>query len=96
MHKRKEIISNQLQFKEEITKFLRAEYSDLKKEIKGIKSKDPDIVAGKNSLISKSKKLNINEQINKLFISYKNIRPEYYAWWDEIGEQVLKLKYTDK
>lgn len=95
MHKRKEIIANQTQFKEEIIKALKAEFRELKKDINNINSKDPEIILGKNSLLDKSKKIKINDEINKLFISWKNVYPAFYAWWDEMGEQVLKLKYID-
>lgn len=95
MHTRKEIITNQTQFREEIVDFLKKEFRQLKKDIVSIKSKDPEILSGKNSLLSKSKNIKINEEINKLFISWKNITPNFYAWWDEINEQVLKLKYIE-
>jgi len=96
MHTRKEILENQEKYKEEITKFLKQEFRELRRDIEKIKSDDPAIVAGKNSLLAKSKKVKVNEEISKLFISWKNIYPAYYAWWDEKAEQVLKLRYTDK
>ncbi len=95
MHSRKEIIENQTKFREEIVKFLKVEFNQIRKEVNGIKSKDPEIVAGKKSMLEKSKKVQINEEINKMFLSWKNIRPNFYAWWDEEYQQVVKLKYID-
>lgn len=95
MHKRKEIIENQGKFSSEISAFLRAEFRQIKKDLKKVDSIDPDILAGKASLVQKSQKIKINEEIFKLFISPKNIRPEWYAWWDELSEQVIKIKYID-
>ncbi len=95
MHKRKDIILNQTQYKEEIIAGLKSEFKQMKKELAKINSKDPVILAGKKSLIEKSQKLKVNEEINKLLISWKNITPQHYAWWDEIEGQVLKLKYSD-
>lgn len=95
MHKRKEIIQNQNQFRQEIIIALKAEFKQLNTDIRKIKSKDPDIVAGKLSMLNKYKKVKIMEEINKLFISWKNPTPVFYAWWDEVNEQVIKLKYID-
>jgi len=95
MHTRKEIIDNQTKFYYEIVKGLKAEFKQIKRELNRIKTKDPDILAGKNSLLKKSEKININKEVDKFFISWKNTNPPWYAWWDEINEQVLKLKYID-
>lgn len=95
MHKRKEIIANQTKFYYEIAKSLKSEFKQLKRELNRINSKDPAIIAGKNSLLQKSEKININKEIDKFFISWKNTTPTWYAWWDEENEQVLKLKYID-
>lgn len=95
MHKRKDIILNQEQFRKEIIKGLKNEFSQLKRDLKKIDSTNPEIVAGKKSLLQKSQKIKINNEINKFFISSKNIYPAWYAWWDVVNEQVLKLKYID-
>ncbi len=95
MHKRKEIIENQTKFRNEIVDYLKIEFRELKKDINKINSQNTDIIAGKNSLLQKAQKIKINEEINKLFISWKNIYPKWYAWWDLENEQVLKLKYID-
>ena len=69
MHKRKEIIANQTKFYYEIAKSLKSEFKQLKRELNRINSKDPAIIAGKNSLLQKSEKININKEIDKFFIS---------------------------
>ena len=96
LHTRKQIIENQTQYREEITKSLKEEFTELKKELRKLKTEDPTILSHKKKLLEKSQQVNITKEINKLFISWKNIYPNFYAWWDESGQQVLKLKYDDK
>lgn len=95
MHKREDILVNQNKFRAEIVKYLKSEFKLLRQEIKKIKSVDENIAAGKKSLLEKSAKVNVNAEIDKFFISWKNVIPVWYAWWDEESEQVLKLKYID-
>jgi hypothetical protein len=92
MKTRDEIIKNQIQFREEIFKNLKIEYKSLKEELKKIDSKHPEIVAAKEKLMEKTKMVNIVEEIEKLFISWKNSSPTYIAWWDEQSQQVIKIK----
>jgi hypothetical protein len=92
MKTRDEIIKNQIQFREEIFKNLKIEYKSLKEELKKIDSKHPEIVAAKEKLMEKTKMVNIVEEIEKLFISWKNSSPTYIAWWDEETQQVIKIK----
>lgn len=95
MKTRDEVIKNQIQFREEIVKNLKVEYKSLKEELKKIDSKHPEIVAAKEKLMEKTKMVNIVEEIEKLFISWKNPTPHYFAWWDEETQQVQKIKYDD-
>lgn len=96
MKTREEIIQNQIKFREEIFKTLKAEYKDLKDELKKIDSKHPEIVKAKEKLMEKTKMVNIVEEIEKLFISWKNTTPHYVAWWDEDNQVVNKIKYDNK
>lgn len=96
MHTRKEILENQKKFYQEISNGLKVEFKQIKRELNKIKTEDPEILSGKNSLLKKAEKININKEIDKFFISWKNTNPTWYAWWDEINEQVIKLKYIDK
>lgn len=93
---RDEIIQNQIKFREDIFKFLKAEYKQLKEELKKIDSTHPEIVAAKERLMEKTKMVNIVEEIEKFFISWKNTTPQYVAWWDEQSQLVVKIKYDDK
>lgn len=93
MKTRDEIIKNQIEFREQIVKILKIEYKSLKEELKKIDSKHPEIVAAKEKLMEKTKMVNIVEEIEKLFISWKNSTPNYVAWWNEETEQVEKIKY---
>lgn len=95
-HTRKQIIENQSQYKEEITDFLKKEFSEMKKELKKIKTKDKEVIAGKEKMLERAKRVNISKEINNYFISWKNIYPKFYAWWDDNSKQVIKLKYDDK
>lgn len=92
MKTRDEIIKNQIQFREEIFKFLKFEYKSLKDELKKIDSTHPEIIAAKEKLMEKTKMVNIVDEIEKLFISWKNPTPNFLAWWDEENQQVVKIK----
>lgn len=96
MKTREEIIQNQVKFREEIFKYLKQEYKSLKEELKKIDSKHPEIVAAKEKLMEKTKMVNIVEEIDHLFISWKNTTPNFVAWWDEENQVVVKIKYDDK
>lgn len=95
MHSRKQIMVNQAQFRDEIVAWIKNDFKDLKRQILSIKPIDPEIEAGKSSLVTKSKNININVEISKFFISPKNLYPEFYAWWDEQNEEVRRIKYID-
>lgn len=95
-HTRKQIIENQKLYRDEIVKVLKVEFTEAKKELRKIKTEDKIIMSHKKKLLERTKDININKEINKLFISWKNITPNFYAWWDEVSQQVLKLKYEDK
>lgn len=96
MRTRDEIIQNQIKFRDEIFKTLKLEYKSLKDELKKIDSKHPEIVAAKEKLMEKTKMVNIVDEIERLFISWKNPTPNFVAWWDEEGQVVVKIKYDDR
>ena len=96
MHKRKQIIENQKKFRKEIIDSLKAEFKETKKELSEIQTEDKFIREEKEKLSKKFSKIKILEELEKLFISEKNIYPNYYAWWDEVNTQVVKYKYKDK
>lgn len=95
-HTRKQIIENQNQYREEIIEYLKKEFSEMKTELKKIKTKDKEVIAGKEKMLERAKRINISKEINNYFISWKNVYPKFYAWWDENSKQVIKLKYEDK
>jgi len=96
MHKRKQIIENQKKFRKEIIDSLKAEFKETKKELSEIQTEDKFIREEKEKLSKKFSKIKILAELEKLFISEKNLYPNYYAWWDEINTQVIKYKYKDK
>jgi regulator of replication initiation timing len=96
MHKRKQIIENQKKFRKEIIDSLKAEFKETKKELSEIQTEDKFIREEKEKLSKKFSKIKILAELEKLFISEKNLYPNYYAWWDEINTQVVKYKYKDK
>jgi len=93
MHSRKQILENQKKFKKEIVDSLKVEFKQAKRELAKIETKDKVVNLEKEKLTNKFNKIKISEQIEKLFITEKNIYPNYYAWWDEENIQVIKLKY---
>ncbi len=95
-HTRKQIIENQTNFRKEIVQSLTNEFREIKRDLKRIKTEDQLVLKYKKKQLDRTKNLNILSEINKFLISYKNIRPNFYAWWDEINQQVIKLKYEDK
>jgi hypothetical protein len=95
MHNRKDILENQKKFKEEISLWLKNDFKSLRKELNSIESEDKLIVDAKSNLESKFKKIKVQSEIDKLFISYKNVYPKFYAWWDENNQEVIKYKYKD-
>jgi polyhydroxyalkanoate synthesis regulator phasin len=96
MHIRKQIIENQKKFRKEIVDSLKLEFKEAKKELAEIKTEDKTIKEEKQKLENKFNKIKISQEIEKLFITEKNLYPNYYAWWDETNKQVSKLKYKDK
>ena len=96
MHTRKQIIENQKKFHKEISSSLKAEFKQTKKELSEIQTNDKVIKEEKQKLENKLNKIKIAKEIENLFISEKNLYPNYYAWWDEVNGQVSKLKYKDK
>lgn len=95
-HTRKQIIENQQKYREQIVDSLKKEFSLMKKELRLIKTKDQEVIQEKKKMLDRAKKINITKEINNYFISWKNIYPKFYAFWDETNQQVLKLKYEDK
>lgn len=95
MKTRDEIIQNQIKFRDEIFRSLKVEYKSLKDELKKIDSKHPEIIAAKEKLMEKTKMVNIVDEIERLFISWKNPTPNFVAWWDEESQAVIKIKYDD-
>jgi len=93
MHHRKEILLNQHNFIDEITTYLREEHKQLKRELYDIETHDKKIKEEKSKLIKRTKNIKINKEIDKLFITERNIYPEYYAWWDDDIKEVIKYKY---
>ncbi len=94
-HTRKQIIENQTKYRAEIVDFLKKEFSTMKKDLKKIKTQDVEINNSKKKMMDRVAKMNVTKEINNYFISWKNIYPKFYAWWDEIGGEVIKLKYDE-
>lgn len=65
----------------------------MKKDLATIETQDTVIKNEQKKLIDKFGKLKITKELEKFFISEKNLYPNYYAWWDEANSQVIKFKY---
>lgn len=96
MYTRKQIIENQKKFRKEIVSSLKEEFKQTKKELGEINTIDKSIKEEKEKLLKKFNKVKISQELENLFISEKNLYPNYYAWWDEENNQVIKYKYKDK
>ena len=98
MYPRKEIIKNQRLHEDDIAKWLKEDFKQTKEELKAIQSsKGDDIVKeAQKKLLTKAKKVKINEEIKKFFIHEDNIYPKFYAWWDEEIKTTVIYKYTDE
>lgn len=95
MHTRKQIIENQKIYRDEILDWLKNEFKSLKKELISIESNSDLIKDARENLIKKFKKVKTKDELEKFFISYKNIYPKYYAWWDNDIKEVIKHKYNN-
>ena len=93
MHSRRQILENQNKFRKEIIEYLKAEFKQMKKDLETIETQDTVIKVEQKKLMDKFGKLKITKELEKLFISEKNLYPNYYAWWDEDNSQVIKFKY---
>jgi len=96
MYIRKQILENQKKFRKEIVAALKLEFREMKKELDQIQTADDIIKEEKIKLLKRVNKIKIVQELEKFFISEKNLYPKYYAWWDEINNQVIKHKYIDK
>ena len=96
MHTRKQIIENQKKFRKEIVSSLKEEFKQTKKELGEINTIDKSIKDEKEKLLKKFSKIKISQELENLFISENNLYPNYYAWWDEENNQVIKHKYKDR
>lgn len=76
--------------------FLKEEFKQTKRELGEINTIDKNIKNEKEKLLKKFSKIKISQELENLFISEKNLYPNYYAWWDEENNQVIKHKYKDK
>ena len=96
MHTRSQIINNQKHFSYEIKKWLKNDFSNSKKELNNIHTHDESIIEAKKNLEIKFQNIKIEKEINKFFISEKNIYPKFYAWWEEQNEKVEIFLYENK
>ena len=95
LHTRRQIIVNQNTFKREIVEFMKKDFSKTTKELSKIETEDVKIIEEKEKLIKARNKIKINKEIEKFFISEKNIYPHFYAWWNNETQEVEINKYDN-
>jgi hypothetical protein len=96
MHSRNQILRNQKTFSYEIRKWLKKDFVKSKSELYNISTKDDEILKEKKKLESRFEKIKVEKEIEKFIINEKNIYPKFYAWWDEVNENVEIFLYETK
>jgi len=96
MHSRNQILRNQKTFSYEIRKWLKKDFIKSKSDLFNIKTKDDEILKEKKKLESRFEKIKVEKEIEKFIINEKNIYPKFYAWWDEVNENVEIFLYETK
>jgi hypothetical protein len=96
MFTNKQIIDNQTMFKDEIINYFIKENKNITKDLLEINSNDEFILKEKEKMISKLKKTNVKDSINKYFFSSPNRDENFYAWWDVNSQEARILKYVQK
>jgi hypothetical protein len=96
MHSRNQILRNQKTFSYEIRKWLKKDFTQSKSDLFNIKTKDDEILKEKKKLESRFEKIKVEKEIEKFIINEKNIYPKFYAWWDEVNENVEIFLYETK
>jgi hypothetical protein len=96
MYSRNQILRNQKTFSYEIRKWLKKDFSQSKSDLFNIKTKDDEILKEKKKLELRFEKVKIEKEIEKFIINEKNIYPKFYAWWDEVNENVEIFLYEAK
>ena len=88
-----QIIENQKEFKENITKYLLSNYVEAKKLLDKINTDDKFIKNEVEKLSNKFKKTKHIVIINQLFFMNSKRNEKFYAWWDKDNKEVNILKY---
>ena len=96
MYSRNQILRNQKTFSYEIRKWLKKDFSQSKSDLFNIKTKDDEILKEKKKLELRFEKVKIEKEIEKFIINEKNIYHKFYAWWDEVNENVEIFLYEAK
>lgn len=98
-HTIKQILENQDNYKNEIVDWLNSDFQSQKQALKAIKVEkgDPDIESAIKSLKRKFDKVKAHELIESLLFrsGMKKRSEKYYAWWDEINEEVIIYTYGE-
>ena len=96
MHTIEEIRKNQKDFFDEIMTFLKKDLKEVKQELVNLKPKSEDILKLKESLQKKMNKFKLVPEIEKYFVSKKNLEPKYYAIWNEELKEVQIYKFKNE
>ena len=96
MYSTQQIIDNQEEFKSNILSYFLREFSNAKKELNRIKSKDEFILKEKDKLKNKFKKIKPNKYIAQLFFMHSKRNKFFYVWWDKESNEAKILQYDKR
>ena len=95
-HTTKEIIENQIKYKNNILYYFIEDFKGVKEELSTIDCEDEFILKQKEKLESKFRNLKVRDQIEKMFFMHPRRNKKQYVWWDSEKEEALILKYDSQ
>ena len=96
MHTIKQIINNQKDYRKLILHKLTKDLRESKKKLADINSDDEYIQEQVNKLKNKFKKTPYKKEVDKLFFIHPKRSKKFYAWWDDIKQEVIIFNYEKK
>jgi hypothetical protein len=94
MHNIEEIKKNQVEFYSEIVYFLKNDIKNAKVELTNLKPKSDEIKNLKENLQKKVNKFKLIPEIEKYFLTDKNLNPKFYVIWDNELKEAQIFKFT--
>ncbi len=96
MHTIKQIIDNQVSYRNLILQWLTKDLKESKKKLFEIESDDEYINSQTNKLKERFKKTLYKKEIDRLFFMHPKRNEDLYAWWNAEEQEVVILSYGKK